>query len=692
MKIVMQDGIKDCGICSLLSIIRFYGGDVSKEYLRELTNTTKSGVSAYKLLEGAKKIGFTGFGCKGDIKNIDKNNLPCIAHLIINKSYQHFVTIYDIDLINKKVLIMDPAKGKKILSFSYFRLLSSNNYIFLKPIKKLPVVTKRKIILEDIKKFCHHNLLPIVIITILSLIYFLINIIVAFHFKYLLQFVINYELSINILFISYYLLIIYIVKELLLFLRNTLLLKMTSLFDYKVTTNTYKKILLLPYFYYKNRTTGEVISRIKDLNIVKTYLGNFICSITTDLFTAIIFIIFMFNINNQLTISVLLIIGIIFIYNYLITRLKRKRIQNYYNNEEKLNSYLIESLTSVETIKGLHIENNTLTKFRLKYKNYLESFYKMSILNEINTFFKNIINNFLLVIVYGFGTISVINNKISVAELFIYQGMLSYFLTSINNLIFLKQEHTSYKAALDRIHDMYTIKQEVFDGNKYNNFSLVGDIKYNYLTYGYNRVNLFNNLKLTIRSKEKILICGSSGSGKSTLIKMLMRYVEVPFDMIKINNVDINHYHLDNLRNKITYVSNSEFLFSDTIYNNIILNRKVSMEEVKNISKIVLLDEVISKNNLGYQNIVEENGFNFSGGERQRIVLARTLLKNSDIYIFDEALSQIDIDKERKILINIFKYLKNKTVIVISHRFNNCDLFNRVIKLEGGKIVENKKL
>lgn len=690
MKVVLQDGIKDCGICSLLSIIRFYGGDVSKEFLRELTNTTKSGVSAYKLLEGAKKIGFTGFGCKGDIKKIDKNNLPCIAHLIINKSYQHFVTIYDIDLINNKVLIMDPAKGKRVLTFSEFRLSSSNNYIFLKPIKKLPVVANKKIILEEIKKFCQHNLLPILIITILSLLHFIINIIVAFHFKYLLNFVINYEISINILFISYYLLIIYLIKEILLLLRNTLLLKMISLFDYIVTTNTYRKIILLPYLYYKNRTTGEVISRIKDLNIIKSYLANFICSISTDLFTVIIFIIFMFNISTKLTISVLVIVSMIFIYNFLFSKVKKKRITKYYNYEEKINSYLIESLTSVETLKGLHIETNILTKFKIKYKKYLESYYSMSLISEISNFFKNNISNLLLIIVYGFGTILVINHKLTVAELFIYQGMLNYFLTGLNNLIGVQLEYASYKSALDRIHDMHTIRREVFEGNYYNISKLKGNIKYTNLTYGYNSSLLFNNLSLSIKPKEKILISGSSGSGKSTLIKMLMRYIEVPFNTIKINDIDINHYHLDVLRKRITYVTNSEFLFSDTIYNNIVLNRKIDKEEVYNISKLVLVDEIVSKDNLGYQTIVEENGFNFSGGERQRIVLARTLLKDSDIYIFDEALSQIDIDRERKILKNIFSFLKDKTVIIISHRFNNKDLFDRLIKLEGGMIIESE--
>ena len=101
MKVVLQDGIKDCGICSLLSIIRYYGGEVSKEYLREITNTTKDGVTLYNLIEGAKIIGFDAIGLSGKIENIDVNNLPCIAHFIVNKSYKHFVVLYDINLSKK---------------------------------------------------------------------------------------------------------------------------------------------------------------------------------------------------------------------------------------------------------------------------------------------------------------------------------------------------------------------------------------------------------------------------------------------------------------------------------------------------------------------------------------------------------------------------------------------------------------
>lgn len=145
MKIVIQDGIKDCGVCSLLSIIRYYGGEVSKEYLRELTNTTKQGTSAYHIIKAARIIGFDSIGVTGELENIELNNLPCIAHVTINKKYQHFIVIYKIDYKKEKILVMDPSKGKDYISFIKFKLISSKNYILLKPIKKLPVMSKNKL-------------------------------------------------------------------------------------------------------------------------------------------------------------------------------------------------------------------------------------------------------------------------------------------------------------------------------------------------------------------------------------------------------------------------------------------------------------------------------------------------------------------------------------------------------------------
>ena len=178
VKVVLQDGIKDCGICCLLSIIRFYGGDVSKEFLREATHTTKEGVSFYNLIECATKLGFEATGVTGNIEDIKVNNLPCIVHFVVNKSYKHFVVLYQINEKKQQVTIMDPAKGKKVISFSEFRLLTSSNYIFLNPIKPLPTIKSKNKIYNQIIILLKNNKVLWLPIILLTLIYFILNLII----------------------------------------------------------------------------------------------------------------------------------------------------------------------------------------------------------------------------------------------------------------------------------------------------------------------------------------------------------------------------------------------------------------------------------------------------------------------------------------------------------------------------------
>ena len=143
---------------------------------------------------------------------------------------------------------------------------------------------------------------------------------------------------------------------------------------------------------------------------------------------------------------------------------------------------------------------------------------------------------------------------------------------------------------------------------------------------------------------------------------------------------------MSDIRSSITYVSQNELLFNDTIKNNILLDRDVSEVDYLNICRILHIDDIVKDNILGYDYILEENGINISGGQRQRIILARSLLKNSKIIMIDEGFNQIDIKLEREILLDIFRYFHDRTFIIISHRIENSDLYNRVIKIDNGEV------
>ena len=165
-----------------------------------------------------------------------------------------------------------------------------------------------------------------------------------------------------------------------------------------------------------------------------------------------------------------------------------------------------------------------------------------------------------------------------------------------------------------------------------------------------------------------------------------MKFHEVKRNCLFIDNIDINDYSEECIKENICYISQNEMLFTDSLYNNLCLNDDVSDKKLNEVLDICYIKDIFKKSNLGINTLIEENGFNLSGGEKQRIVLGRTLLKPFNILIIDEGLNQVDISLERKILKNIIKKYQDKTIIVISHRLENMDLFPRVIKFKHTKI------
>lgn len=687
MKVVLQEGRSDCGVCCLLSIIRFYGGGVSLEYLRKITNTNKDGVSAYNLIEASKNIGLEAYGVTGKLENIEDNNLPCIAHVNVCSNYQHFVVIYKIT--KNKIFIMDPAKGKRILSFSEFRLMCTNNYIFFKVKKKLPILNNRKNLNKFIFNYLNSKKYYFVAASFIILNILLLDIVLSFNFKYLISYCINYYNSVNLYSISLVLIICSIMLFLITIINKRIIIKLLFIFDLEITFNTFKQLLLLPYFYYKNRTVGEVLSRFSDLATIKNFFINIVSYFISDLLSLIIFIIFIFNINYKLSLFFLIYCFICSFITFISSSQKKKLFNNVKLSEDNIESYIVESISNVDTTKSGHLEKRFIDKFLLKYKRLLNYNYDyLNHLDLINMLLK-LLENILLVITYGYGSYLILDNSINLTDMIIFTTFFNFCLRVFNRIINILFEIPNYLVSLNRIEDIFSICREDFSKSYFFlPFDMRGTISFKNLSYSIGNKKIFDDINLNINYGDKVLLFGSSGSGKSTLFKMLLRYVEIPYSMISINNIDINHYHLENIRRYITYVSCNELLFTDTIYNNICLYKDVSEEDFMNAVRICRVDMIFGKNINNYNSMLEENGFLLSSGERQRIILARSILRTSNIYIFDEAFGQIDIDLTNKIIDDLFKYLNDKTIIVISHRNNSKKYFNRVLKLMDGKIYE----
>lgn len=682
--IILQDGYKECGSACLLSIIRYYGGNVSITKLVELTKTTKSGTNFYDLGIAANKVGLNYKGYKlDDISKLREINNPVICQLI-NNNYTHFIVLYQIT--KDKIIIMDPAKGKRILKIEDFKNLFTGYIMIFEPYQQLPnYISKNflnKLILEVIIK----NKNPILNIFILSVIYTIFSCIYAFYFKIIIDKVINTDYF-NLLIIFLIFALILLIKNFSNLLRNTVLIYLNQKLDCSLITNTFSKILSLPYSYFKNKTTGEVISRINDLAYIKNMLNKIIITVLLDLLISLVSGIILYNINKEMFV-ILLIILLVYILIYL---LFKKIIIKFTNinqeNNAKINSYLVESISGFETIKGLNIEKNKIDKMNNIYSKSLEDNLLFEKISNLELFLKDLLYDLGYIFIIFIGTKYVMNNTLSLGDLLVFTSLLIYFINPIRNIIDLNKEYFYSRNAIKRANNLFEIESE--DLTTRNNLTLTGNIRIKNLDFSFNkRANILKNINLKINSQEKVLILGNSGSGKSTLLKLIYKYYNVGRGMIYINENDISDFSLPLIREKICYISQSETLFTDTIKNNIILDREIEEDKFLNICKITYTDEIIKNTFLGYETLLEENGINISGGQRQRIVLSRALLKKCEIIMIDEGLNEIDINLERKILKNIFNYFKNKTFIIISHRLDNMDLYDKVIKLNNGEISD----
>ena len=664
-------------------LLKYYGGYVSKKNLIDMTKTNKNGTTAYHIKETLNNLGFKSIGIRRALDEMNSDNmiLPCIASVIIDKSYKHFIVIYEINYKKKYLIIGDPADKIKKISFNDFNNIFNNILIISYPIKNIPKESKKSII-SFIINILKNNKKNLTNIFILSIFITLFSIITSFYTEAMIN-------NLNIYSKTYLLLIfltflaVYILKIISNYFRNKLLSYINQKIDLTITLDIYKSIIKLPYYYYKNRSTGDMVSRINDLDNVRDMISKVALSLFVDIPLTLVSLIVLYFLNH-----ILFGIGILILVLYLIIIiLFRRRFNDYIKKIQvkkgETTSFMVESISGFETVKNMKIEDDTIYKFESKYVKLLKDIFKYQNTYFLQLLFKEIINDIGFIIVTLVGCILVVENKMSIGTLFTFSTLLVYFLDPIKNVIDLDNVIKEAKISLERVLDISTY--EVKETGVINEFKN-GDIDINNLDFSFNdRDYILKNINLKIKKNSKVMVLGKSGSGKSTLFKIITKYYSISKDKIFINGIDLNNYKKNTIDNNIMYISQNDVLFNDTMYNNLIFDSS-NKNSLLDITKMCYIDEILDSN-LGFNMLIEESGFNLSGGEKQRVILARGLLQKFEILIIDEGLSQVDTDMERKILKNIFKYFKNKTIIFVSHRTDNLDLFDNLIKIEDGICV-----
>ena len=376
-----------------------------------------------------------------------------------------------------------------------------------------------------------------------------------------------------------------------------------------------------------------------------------------------------------------------------------------------LNSEIIEGLRAFETIKGNANEEIELENIEREYIKALRIGYKESMLSNIQGTISSIISGIGNLVLMYVGISSVINNDLTLGSYMAFMTLAGYFTDPLSNLVGLQLQIQEANISMKRLSEIMDYEREqelsiaedsgipslvgrgenLVDAQQYQMLEKVdGDIEVNNVTFRYgNRKPALDGVSFTIPKGQKVALVGSSGSGKSTIAKLLLKYYEPESGYITIDGVDINEYQNSSIRRAISYVPQNIELFSKSIYDNIRVSKQsATLEEVKEAAKKADAHDFIKRLPMQYYTYLEEAGNGLSGGEKQRIALARAFLKENQFYIMDESTSNLDFATENIIFDMIYNKFKKKTMLIVAHRLatvKNCD---KIIVMDKGHIIE----
>ena len=477
------------------------------------------------------------------------------------------------------------------------------------------------------------------------------------------------------------------------FLMRQTIINVSRFIEFDVKNQIFSHYQSLDQLFYKKNRTGDLMNRIsEDVSKVRMYYGPVLMYGTNAIILFIVIISYMFSVAPKLTIYSLIPLPVLSIFIYKISDLINKKSTKVQESLSDLSTYSQESFSGISVLKSFNIQDLIFNKFD-KYA--FESFKNNLSLAKIQAWFFPIIL-FLIglsnLIVIFIGGKEYIDGNIEigvVAEFIIYVNMLTWPVTLVGWVTsIVKQAEASQK----RINEFLDSKSSLKNGNLKMTKNQTKDIIFKNVSFEYDQtgIKIFNSFNLKIEEGKTLGIVGKVGSGKTSLLDLISRIYDPSSGDIFIGDKNLKSLELNELRKNISYVPQNNFLFSESIQKNIEFgNPSATKDEVKRAAILSEIDSEILKFKKGYETILGERGVTLSGGQVQRLSIARSFIKDSEIYLFDDCFSSLDSDTEDKIIKNLNNNFKSKTLIIVSHRVSCVKNADKIIVLEKGSIIQD---
>jgi len=686
---IQQAEEMDCGAACLAMICKHYGIGMTLGKLRELANVTTQGATLDSLARTGESIGFTTRGVQCTFDTLRGFELPFIVHW---EGY-HYVVVYGVS--STRVWVADPAIGFRKLSVEEFERGWNGTCLTFAPREDMtqagaspsPWVRFARYLLPH-RKILLHLFMATFVIQMLGIVPPLI-------IQNILDGVIVHQ-NVNLLHLLIVGLIISnVFTQLTAAIRAALANFMVRKLDFTMMSQFFRHTLSLPYSFFAKRKTGDIFARFQENQTIRAFLTESTISTVLNLLMIFIYFTVLFLYNVRLTLLLIAFVIPILALTVLVTPKVKRFAREVFSTTTDAKSYLMEALGGAETVKGMGIERPVRLKWESKYAKALEVQYRAQSYNIAVGLAGQLLSAATTIAILWAGANLVLTRELTIGQLIAFNALMGSVLAPLMGLVGLWSLLNDASVAMERLGDVLDLEPEQRPEELASRVAipeLQGEIRFDgvYFRYGGSETPyVLENVSVDIKPGELVAIVGRSGSGKTTLAKLLVGFYPPTEGRLTVDGYDIGVVDKEYYRAQVGYVMQTNLLFSGTIAENIAGgSEEPDRRRIEEVAKKADAHGFISKLPLGYQQVVGERGIGLSGGQIQRLCIARALYREPRLLVFDEATSALDSQSESNIIANLNDILKGRTAVVIAHRLSTIMRADKILVLYEGKIVE----
>lgn len=485
--------------------------------------------------------------------------------------------------------------------------------------------------------------------------------------------------------------IVYIYELILGLAKNYVFTHTTNRIDVMLSFKLFKHLFALPLKYFESRRVGETVARVRELDSIRNFLTGTPLSSMIDLIFIIVYIVVLFFYSKMLTVIVICSIPVYAILSAIVTPLFKKRLDEKFETGANTQSFLVESITGVQTVKSYALEPKFEKKWGDLQSDYVKASYKTSMVSATAGTTGQFIQKVFDLLILFFGAKAVMDGNFTVGQLVAFRMLSGRVSGPVLRLVQLWQEYQQASLSVKRIGDIFNTATEPLNTNQTAMPKINGKIVFDKVHFRYNPQGgeVIKGMSFEIEPGTIVGVVGRSGSGKSTISKLIQRLYIPEGGKISIDGMDISLVNPAMLRKQIGVVLQENFMFNGTVAENISIHcPTASMDQIIHCAKIAGAHDFILELPNGYNTIIGEKGMGLSGGQKQRVAIARAILANPRILIFDEATSALDYESESIIQNNLKEICKGRTVLIIAHRLSTLKDAQKIMVIDKGSLVE----